>query len=280
MELITLENIEIDSIVEVLNLSFSDYIVPFKLNSEQLEAKIIAENIKLDLSIGVLSSGKLVGFMLHAINELDGQLIAYNGATGVIPGYRGQGLVAKMYDYLLPKLKDLDVKEMILEVIVGNNAAIRAYEKMNYKVHRTLNCYGGSIGISNKKSVATIKELKNFDWDTFTSFWTIEPTWQNTVKSLDNSKERCGILEAYIENEPVGYLVYNRMSRRILQIAVAVKHRRNGVGAQLVNKMLETIDSTEVSMNNIEENSIETNAFLKNLGLVNRVSQYEMKRKI
>ncbi|WP_242499303.1 GNAT family N-acetyltransferase [Flavobacterium sp. 140616W15] len=122
--------------------------------------------------------------------------------------------------------------------------------------------------------------MKNFDWDTFTSFWTIEPTWQNTVKSLDNSKERCGILEAYIENEPVGYLVYNRMSRRILQIAVAVKHRRNGVGAQLVNKMLETIDSTEVSMNNIEENSIETNAFLKNLGLVNRVSQYEMKRKI
>ncbi|WP_242499304.1 GNAT family N-acetyltransferase [Flavobacterium sp. 140616W15] len=157
MELITLENIEIDSIVEVLNLSFSDYIVPFKLNSEQLEAKIIAENIKLDLSIGVLSSGKLVGFMLHAINELDGQLIAYNGATGVIPGYRGQGLVAKMYDYLLPKLKDLDVKEMILEVIVGNNAAIRAYEKMNYKVHRTLNCYGGSIGISNKKVLLQLK---------------------------------------------------------------------------------------------------------------------------
>lgn len=280
MKLITLENIEIDSIVEVLNLSFSDYIVPFKLNSEQLKAKIVAENIKLDLSIGVLSSGKLVGFMLHAINDMDGQLVAYNGATGIIPEYRGQGLVAKMYDYLLPKLKALDVKEMVLEVIVGNNAAIRAYEKMDYKIHRTLNCYGGSIEISNKKSVATIKELKDFDWDTFTSFWSIAPTWQNTVKSLDNSKERCGILEAYIDNGLVGYLVYNRMTRRILQIAVAVKHRRNGVGAQLVNKMVEAIDSKEVSMNNIEDNSIETNAFLKNLGLINRVSQYEMKRKI
>ncbi|MCC9070546.1 GNAT family N-acetyltransferase [Flavobacterium sp. F-65] len=280
MEINTLEKVEIDSIVEVLNASFSDYIVPLQLNSEQLKAKIVAENIKLDLSIGVFSSDKLVGFMLHAVNEFDGQLIAYNAATGVIPDYRGQGLVTKMYDYLLPKLKDLGVKEMVLEVIVGNNAAIRAYEKMNYKIHRTVNCYGGPIEITNQKSIATIKELEDFQWNTFTSFWSIEPTWQNTIKSLDNSKERCCILEAYIKNEPVGYMVYNRMTQRILQIAVAANHRRNGVGAQLVNKMLETINSKEVSMNNVDDNSLETNAFLKNLGLLNKVSQFEMKRKI
>jgi ribosomal protein S18 acetylase RimI-like enzyme len=280
MELNTLETVGIDSIVDVLNLSFSDYIVPLQLNSEQLEAKIVAENIKLDLSIGVFSSGKLVGFMLHAVNKLDGQLVAYNAATGVIPDYRGQGLVAKMYDYLLPKLKALGVTEMVLEVIVGNNAAIRAYEKMNYKIHRTVNCYSGTIEITNKKNVVEIKELKDFKWDAFTSLWSIEPTWQNTIQSLDNSKERCRILEAYIKNEPVGYMVYNPTSRRILQIAVAGSHRRKGVGSELVNKMLEALDPKELSMNNIDNNSLETNAFLKNLGLLNKVSQFEMKRKI
>jgi ribosomal protein S18 acetylase RimI-like enzyme len=279
MELNTLEKVGIDRIVDVLNLSFLDYIVPLQLNSEQLEAKIVAENIKLDLSIGVFSSGKLVGFMLHAVNKLDGKLVAYNAATGVIPDYRGQGLVAKMYDYLLPKLKALGVIEMVLEVIVGNNAAIRAYEKMNYKIHRTVNCYGGPIKITDKKNAVEIKELEDFQWDTFTSFWSIEPTWQNTIQSLDNSKERCRILEAYIKNESVGYMVYNPTSRRILQIAVAASHRRKGVGAQLVNKMLEAVDSRELFMNNVDDNSLETNAFLKSLGLLNRVSQFEMKRK-
>ncbi|MBF7093311.1 GNAT family N-acetyltransferase [Flavobacterium sp. ALJ2] len=280
MELNTLETIGIDAIVDVLNLSFSDYIVPLQLNSEQLQAKIVAENIKLDLSIGVFSSGKLVGFMLHAVNKLEGQLMAYNAATGVIPDYRGQGLVAKMYDYLLPKLKVLGVSEMVLEVIVGNTAAIRAYEKMNYKIHRTVNCYGGTIAITDKKNSIKIKEWRDFEWDTFTSFWSTEPTWQNTIQSLNNSKEHCHILKAYIKNEPVGYMVYNPTSRRILQIAVASSHRRKGVGSQLVNTMSEAVNSKELFMNNVDDNSLETNTFLKNLGLLNKVSQFEMKRKI
>ncbi|MGY0034785.1 GNAT family N-acetyltransferase [Pedobacter sp. NJ-S-72] len=166
----TLENIEIDRIVEVLNQSFSDYIVPLQLNSKQLAFKISSENVKLDLSIGVFSSGKLIGFMLHGLNEVDGKLSAYNAATGVVPDYRGQGLVGKMYDFLLPKLKAIGVEQMLLEVIVGNDAGVRAYEKMDYQVNRTLDCFRGAIETVEKSPVAVIRDLEDFDWDKFSSF--------------------------------------------------------------------------------------------------------------
>lgn len=280
MEITTLENVEIDKIVNVLNLSFSDYMVPMHLNAEQLQLKIFAENIQLDLSIGVFSSGQLVGFMLHALNELDGQLMAYNAATGVIPEYRGQGLVAKMYDHLLPKLKELGVKQMVLEVIVGNHAAIRAYEKMEYKIKRTLRCFDGIVKEAPKQEPAVIKELTDFEWDTFTSFWSVQPSWQYTIKTLENSKDRCRILEASINQESVGYIIFNPTSRRILQIAVAASHRRKGIASQLVDTMVKAIDPKELFAYNVDSNSSEITSFLEKLGFSNTISQYEMKREI
>ncbi|WP_316803112.1 GNAT family N-acetyltransferase [Pedobacter nototheniae] len=280
MKINTLENIEIGRILDVLNLSFSDYIVPLQLNLEQLQFKILTENIKLDLSIGVFASGKLVGFMLHALNSLDGKIVAYNAATGVVPGYRGQGLVAKMYDYLLPRLKAFKVEQMVLEVIAGNNSAIRAYEKIGYNVHRTVNCFGGHIQTTGSKNVAVIKELNDFQWNTFTTFWSTQPTWQNSIKTVENSKRNCHVFGAYIKNEVVGYIVYNPTSRKILQIAVATEHRRKGIGSQLVNKMLEAINPKEILIYNIDNGLAEMTSFLERLGLSFRLAQFEMKREI
>ncbi|RAJ22387.1 GNAT family N-acetyltransferase [Pedobacter cryoconitis] len=280
MEITTLENISIDSIVEVLNQSFSDYIVPLQLNSEQLEFKIFAENVKLNLSVGVFSSGKLIGFMLHGLNQVDGKLSAYNAATGVVPGYRGKGLVGEMYAFLLPELKALGVEQMLLEVIVGNNAGIRAYEKMDYQVNRTLDCFNGAVQTVEKAPVAVIRDLTQFDWDKLTSFWTIKPSWQNSVATLEKSKDRCTAVGAYLNEELIGYLVYNPVSRKIHQIAVSAAHRRKGVATQLVNKMIASIDPKTLSMNNVDTSSPETIAFFKSLGLSNPIAQLEMKRRL
>lgn len=278
MNINTLENVEIEDIVNVLNLSFSDYIVPLQLNLEQLNFKISTENIKLNLSIGIFEADRLVGFMLHALNDLDGKLVAYNAATGVILNYRGQGLVAKMYDFLLPKLKVLNVKHMVLEVITVNASAIKAYEKMDYKAQRTLNCFGGPITKDLGGDIAVIKTMNDFEWDTFTSFWSIKPTWQNSIITLNKSKESCRILGAYLNNELVGYIVYNPASRKIMQIAVAAEHRRKRIGSQLVNGMLTAINSKEVLIFNVDAGSLEMDAFLKYLGVRATVSQFEMER--
>jgi len=278
MEIATLENCTIADIADVLNASFSDYIVPLNLNIEQLEYKIVTENIHLDLSVGVFSSGQLVGFMLHALQIVDGKLSAYNAATGIIPAYRGRGLVGKMYQYLLPKLKTRAVVQMRLEVIIGNNAAIRAYEKMGYQVNRTLDCFKGSVQTVKKSCASTIRELQDFQWDQFVCFWTIKPSWQNAIPTLEKAGPHLTILGAFIDEKLIGYLIYNANSKKIQQIAISPAHRRKGIATQLVMTMTQQINSKEIYVLNVDHISLEAISFFKQLGLVDYLAQFEMKK--
>ncbi|STC99009.1 GNAT family N-acetyltransferase [Chryseobacterium carnipullorum] len=178
MKIKNLEGITTEELVDVFNLSFSDYIVPFQLTMEQLESKIEAEDIRLDLSLGVFDSDRIVGFMLHGLRMEESELAVYNAGTGVIPDYRGKGLVGKMYEELIPQLKALNVKKMVLEVIQENWPAIRAYEKMGYVVSRKLDCFSGKLDILNYNKEVTILEVSEFKWNEFVSLWEIKPTWQ------------------------------------------------------------------------------------------------------
>ncbi|WP_413513158.1 GNAT family N-acetyltransferase [Myroides odoratus] len=278
MKLIDLSQVDTHDIVQVLNESFSDYIIPLQLTIEQLELKIAAENIQLNLSIGVLDEGKLVGFMLHALNPVEGKLTAYNAATGVIPSHRGQGLVGKMYGVLLERLRPLQVEQLVLEVIEGNHSAIRAYEKMGYHKARKLVCFEGEITEINPISHAEIRELNTFNWLDFQLFWDIQPSWQNAIPALEKSSPRCRILEAYIDEVLVGYLVFNPTSKRILQLAVKPENRRQGIGTKLLQSMIAYTASTSVFAFNIDDTSLETAAFFHSFNFKSDLAQFEMKR--
>lgn len=278
MKVINLSQVDKEAIVQVLNESFADYIIPLQLTVEQLENKIAAENIQLNLSVGVLDQEKLVGFMLHALNTVEGKLTAYNAATGVVPSHRGQGLVAKMYAWLFEQLTPLKVEQLVLEVIEGNHAAIRAYEKIGYHKARKLICFEGETDVNQTNKSIEIKELTDFNWAIFSSFWDIQPSWQNAVSALENSKARCHILGAYSEGTLVGYLIFNPTSKRVLQLAVDANHRRQGIATQLIQTMQQITESKAIYVYNIDDASTAMAAFFNHLHLTSDLAQFEMKR--
>lgn len=278
MNVESLENTDLDELLEVINVAFSDYIVPFHLDPDQLKFKILTEGIRLDLSFGVYSSGRLVAFVLHGLNKIGDDLVAYNAATGVVPDYRGRKLVGAMYDKLLPKLNELGVKQMILEVIEGNLPAIRAYEKLGYTVHRKLDCFSGQVETARKNTDIEIREIKEFQWPIFTSFWDIQPSWQNSVKTIANSAGHCRIVVAYEGDMLAGYAVFNPVTRRIQQIAVAQYYRRKGIATNIMNYISETLGQQELVINNVDHTSDRTLSFIKKLGLSFKLAQFEMKR--
>lgn len=280
MEIKNLENIELEKLVSVINLSFSDYIVPMQLTLENLKSKIVAENIKLKLSTGVFDDDRIVGFMLHGLRDSDTGLMVYNAATGVIPDYRGRGLVGKMYDDLLPELKKLEVNKMMLEVIEGNHSAIRAYEKMGYTITRKLDCFTGKLHISKISTGISLKEIASFQWTEFISFWNTIPSWQNAIQSLENSKDHCRIIVAYRNDLLVGYAIFNPTSRKINQFAVAEDHRGHGIGSHLFSYINEIVEQQEVYVNNVDNTDVPAIAFLKGLGLLIKVAQFEMSRMV
>lgn len=278
MEIKNLENIELEKLVSVINLSFSDYIVPLQMTLELLKSKIVAEDIQLKLSTGVFDGDKIVGCMLHGLRDSDQGRVVYNAATGVIPAYRGQGLVREMYTYLLPELKKLQVKKMMLEVITGNHAAIKAYEKMGYTVVRKLDCYTGKLDVKKNTPISVLKEIDSFNWAGFFSFWDVIPSWQNAGQSLENSKEHCRIIGAFSNELLVGYAIFNPASRKINQFAVARAYRRKGIGSQLFSYINEYVKQQDVYVYNVDHTAVATMGFLKSLGLREKVAQFEMSR--
>src|SRR5690606_30072127 len=105
MEIKSLEGVSVQQILEVFNNAFSDYSIPMKLDRKAFEWKVMAEGIDYASSVGIFNNGKPVSFILHGLDEFNGHKRVFNAATGVVPTERGQHLVDKMYNYILPVLK-------------------------------------------------------------------------------------------------------------------------------------------------------------------------------
>ncbi|MDR6489305.1 ribosomal protein S18 acetylase RimI-like enzyme [Chryseobacterium vietnamense] len=281
MEFKTLADITIDELLSVFNHSFSDYVVPFHLTKEVLVSKIAAEKLDLSLSAGAFEEGKLVGFILQSEKIENGEKIIYNGGTGVIPESRGRGLVRKMYDFIIPVLKERNANTLLLEVIEGNQPAIRAYENLGFSIVRRLLCFNGSIKQGKENAEVAIKDLKDFQWEKLRSFWDIEPSWQGSVFVLEPMPENYVTLGAYIEEKLVGYIVYGPTSKKIYQFAVDKSYRNQGVGTMLFNAISKKNGGQTIALNNVDDSSESTSKFLsEKTGLNNWLSQFEMKRSI
>ncbi|MDN3691237.1 GNAT family N-acetyltransferase [Chryseobacterium tructae] len=278
MEFKTLANVDIEELLAVFNLSFSDYVVPFHLTKEMLISKIAAEKLDLNISVGAFENGKLISFILQSEKQEDGQKTIYNGGTGVVPDSRGKGLVRKMYDFIIPALKERKADILLLEVIEGNAGAIRAYENLGFTVVRKLLCFKGNINPEKGNPNITIQKMDDFQWQELRSFWDIEPSWQGSAYVLNPMPETYQALGAYSNQNLVGYIVYNPVARRVLQIAVDRKSRKQGIGSRLFAAIA---DGQPIAINNVDDTSKETEAFLdKKIGLQNWLSQFEMTRSI
>lgn len=281
MEFKTLANITTDELLSVFNHSFSDYVVPFHLTKEVLISKIAAEKLDMNLSAGAFEDGKLVGFILQSEKVENGEKIIYNGGTGVIPESRGKGLVRKMYDFIIPVLKERNANTLLLEVIEGNQPAIRAYENLGFTVVRRLLCFNGSIQQGKENDEVSVKDLRDFQWELLCSFWDIEPSWQGSVFVLDPMPENYITLGAYDGDQLVGYIAYGPAAKKIYQFAVDKNYRNRGIGTKLFNAIREKNGGQAIALNNVDDSSEGTSKFLsKKVGLNNWLSQFEMKRTI
>jgi len=222
--------------------------------------------------MGAFKENKLVGFVLHGLREIDNKQIIYNGGTGVIPSERGQGLTYKMYNFMLPQLRNLGVSEVMLEVIANNVPAIKVYEKLGFKNLRTLNCYKGDINLKNLNASIKIVPIENPDWLALSKYGEVQPTWQNSQETINNASGSMQILGAYQNSQLIGYLIYNRSNNRIIQLAVDKEYRRRKIGSSL----LHSLKGSPCSIINVDAKSAVTNKFLEYSGLENFLQQNEM----
>jgi ribosomal protein S18 acetylase RimI-like enzyme len=270
---------------KAFNKAFEDYLIHIKLTDSEFKRKIIEKtNINFKYSIGSYYQKELVGFLFHTIEIYQNQKTAYNGGTGVIPSFRGNNLTYQMYQFVIPKLKKSGVENCVLEVISNNKPAIRSYEKSGFirsKFYHCLKLEKESIYLKKKQSEKFILiEPVKPKWHFYERFCDYDTSFLDTFTMLKKNIKFEKVVEAYLEEKLVGYIIYNKKMGRVANIAVDKRKRGMGIATALINRMHMDCCKRPIYILNVDEKSYDLLSFFLRIGFKNDIDQFELKLKL
>lgn len=266
--------------------AFSDYVVPYQPTQESLRRMLLINGVDFKYSVGAFEGEKMVGFIVNAIGDWAGKRTVYNSGTGVIPEYRKQGISRKMFDFILPTLREIKVEQYLLEVISENKLALNLYQNLGFEIQRELSVFKKEDLIcvdENLRENIEMKEIETLDWELFESFWTCHPAWQNSIdavkRSLSDETIVKTFLGAYSNQTLAGYAIGFHNSGNITQIAVGEAHRGKNFGRALVNALQKRIEKP-LFVSNVDTKAKDASAFFKANNFSLLTTQYEMLLKL
>ena len=180
----TVQNLSDISFDELLNCflkAFENYYVKMPTDRNYYKERWKAAKVDFKFSYGMFDKGKLIGFIIHAIDKRDGTLTAFNTGTGVLPEYRRKRIINSIYEYALRDFEQYGIEKITLEVITENKIAIRSYETIGFEIYKNFKCFSGPIKLEKIEQF----ELKKIDTNSVK--WGDLPNQQ--FYSWDNQKE-------------------------------------------------------------------------------------------
>ena len=262
---------EFDVIMECFLSAFDGYFVKMPTDYDYYRKRWKVAKVRFDLSFGMFDNDRLVGFIIHAIDERDGVRIAFNTGTGVIPEYRGKKIIKTIYDYAIPVLIKSGITKCILEVITENERAIKSYKSIGFGICKTYTCFGGELLASESKvqieeiSFNTIpwKQMPNQDKYSWDFHYLCLKHGDSKYYYVRNDTE----VESFFAISPNGTI--NQLE---------VLNTENGNWERLLSAVQSI--SKEVRIINVDDRLDTKLAALEKSGLENTVNQYEMQMEL
>ena len=256
------------------------------LTEERLRVRCVKNAVDWDVSVGAFDGDRMIGFTLIGIDEWQGGLGAFDAATGIVEGYRGQGLTRAMFDHALPDLKVRGVESFVLEVLKDNEPAIRAYRKAGFEVSRELKCFELQIeDLQGRDADMVALPVRSVDRQVVSSLaesvdW--PPSWENSFKAIDRIPDELVVVAAFDGEVCIGAVAYTPMLNWILTIVVEPSYRRQGVGRALIQGLVEALPEgiETVRLQNVDGADSGMASFLERVGFEPLVDQYEMTREV
>lgn len=275
----TLDDVAVTVIHEAFANAFSDYQVKMDLPLRKFETMLKRRGFVPDISLGAFQDNILTGFILNGFRSWNGKPAVYDLGTGVIPGFRKQGITSTMLATLKDLLKSKNVGQYLLEVIQSNTPAFNLYKKQGFEIVRDFACFSldrTGCTAAGKYNAEHVNIIGPDCWEQLKSFWDFHPSWQNSIASVNAVSESFFYSLVKIENKIVGYGIIDKKSGDLVQIAVDKTFRRRGIGRSIVWDLSNRTEAGRISVLNVDTAAASTMNFLLSLGFTNSVSQYEM----
>lgn len=268
-----LRNIDFDKLMDCFLMAFENYYVKMPIDRNYYRERWKNAKVDFKLSYGMFDEEKLVGFIIHAVDNRNGSLTAFNTGTGVIPEYRGLKIVQSLYEYALPDLKQKGFVNCSLEVITKNEKAIRSYQSIGFEIIKKYKCYHGTIDLENSDAVY-LEEINcnKIDWETLPGNDCY--SWDNQKESIQGGNFR--FFQVLNHNSPESFFAINPENGYLAQFDLL--NRDNNGWGRLFSGIKQI--SSIIKVNNVDERLTKKIDYLNSIGLINSVDQYEMILKI
>lgn len=275
----TLEGTDIEIIHKAFVEAFSDYQVKMELPLWKLQQMLQRRGYIPEKSMGAFKEDILVGFILNGYRRWNGKQTVYDTGTGVVPEFRKQGLTTNMFFKTVEMLKKEGIEQYLLEVIKTNTAAFELYKKQGFEITRSFSCY--RLDKSKYKTDTTYRaeHVEGFtpaEWEQFTKFWDVQPSWQNSIDSINASPETFSYSVVRSDNTIAAYGVIEKKTGDIPQLGVAKDYRRKGIASSLLADLIKSTESEKISVINVEDKADTVKGFLSASGFEHFIDQYEM----
>ncbi len=279
LEIKSLENYDINYLVDVFLEAFSDYTTSFTRG--QMLSNLRRRGFKAEYSYGVFDNDRLVSFVFNGVRVYADRLTAYDTGTGTLKEYRRKGLTNRLLQHAERGLRESGVEGYLLEVLCDNAPAVSLYKKMGFETVRTFTCLRQSVADVSIPCVCSeevsIKKLAPSDIaQNFDSFCDECTSWQNSIESMIADEDTIDGFGAIVDGETVGYIAGDTAQGDIMGIAVRLDMRRRGIGILLLKTFLETNKTSHIKVLNIDNRCTSLLNFLSNRNIPVSVCQYEM----
>ncbi len=306
----TLENTTLEKLHQAFVAAFSDYQVKMDIPVSKLQNMLLRRGYvagaSIGASMGTSTSDVLVGFLLNGVRNWEGKLTAYDTGTAVIRDFRHQGITSSMFQQALKILDSLKVEQYLLEVIRTNTSAVQLYKKLGFEVTREFDCFSmekvshklksdkfsldktgvdkfnldtkmDMVGLDNIYLMeVSVDKIDNEMWKSLQYFWDFNPSWQNSIDSINAVPNSFACYIAKSGSQIIGYGVLDKKTGDIPQIAVDKFYRRKGIGGSMLSYMMNGTEADKISVLNVDSQCESLKGFMLNEGFEPNVSQYEM----
>ena len=272
----TLDNTSIEIIHKAFIDAFSDYQVKIEMPIWKFEQMLQRRGYVPEMSIGAFVNETLIGFVMNGCRILNGKLAVYDLGTGVVREHRRQGVINNILSDIKVLIKEKNVKKYVLEVIKSNESAVNLYKRQNFQIQRELECFQINKNQYNFINNHKVELANKIDLNQLVQFWDFNPSWQNSIDSVNAVSDSLIYSIVRFDDTIVGYGIIDKKTGDIPQIGVDRNFRCRGIATSLISDLVKNTESQNISILNIDGQMKSMQNFFIKLGFKNSVTQYEM----